>query len=367
MPMAATTAKKTNAKRAFGEGNKPLEKKERLSNPETLVCDYCNKRLDAKEFYTSDSDFHRAVGKIPYCKECVAELYNLYYDKYYKQGLDFPDRKAMDKLCMTFDTYYSDEIFDTALKYIEEHVDTTIVKTYFRMVKMYQHRNKDYDLTVREKYNNAQDMAAASTKRNNVMLDAVEIKEEQKRNIKEAEALFGFGFQQLDYIFLYDQYKDWTLRHECNTKVQEELFKEICLTQLELQKKHRSGDDTKDLMTSFQKLLDTANLQPKQNTSETLSDAQTFGKLLDKWETERPLPEIDEELQDVDRIGLYIDVFFKGHLAKMMGFKNSKSYLYDKFMADYTVHKPEYEDYEDEEALFDSIFGSASLEDDEEE
>ena len=364
--MAAATSKKTT-KRAFGEGNKPLEKKERLSNPETLVCDYCNKRLDAKEFYASDSEFHRAVGKIPYCKECIGELYNLYYDKYHKIGLDFPDRKAMDKLCMTFDLYYSDKIFDTALSFIEEHVDTTIAAAYFRMVKMYQYRDKDYDTTVREKYNAAQDVAISSTKKFNNVPDAVEIKDEQKKQIKEAEDLFGFGFQQRDYIFLYDQYTDWTSRHECNSKAQEEVFKEICLTQLELQKKHRVGEDTKDLTATFQKLLDTANLQPKQNTSETISDAQTFGKLIDKWETEKPCPEIDKELEDVDRIGLYIDVFFKGHLAKMMGFKNSKSDLYDKFMEDYTVHEPEYVDDEDEEALFDSIFGSASLEDDEEE
>ena len=366
MPMTATTAKKTNAKRGFAEGNKKLEKKERLSDPETLVCDYCNKRLDSKEFYTSDSDFHRAVGRIPYCKECIKELYDLYYDKYSKQGLDFPDRKAMDKLCMTFDLYYSDKVFDSALDFMKEHLDTTIVAAYFKMVKLYQHRNKDYDLTVREKYNAAQDVAIASTKKYAHIPDAVEIKEEQKRNIKEAEKRFGSGFQQQDYIFLYDQYANWTSRHECNTKVQEEVFKEICLTQLELLKKHRIGEDTKDLTATFQKLLETAKLQPKQNVGDTLSENQTFGKLIDKWETERPLPEIDEELKDVDKIGLYIDVFFKGHLAKMMCLKNSKSDLYYRFMEDYTVHKPEYIDDDDDEALFDSIFGSASMDDEEE-
>lgn len=367
MPMAASTAKKTTKKKpnGFAEGNKPLEKKERLSNPETLVCDYCNKWLDTKEFYVSDSNFHRAVGKIPYCKECIGELYSLYYDKYNKLGLDSPDRRAMDKLCMTFDLYYSDKIFDTALDFIKEHLDCTIVAAYFRMVKMYQYRNKDYDTTVREKHNSAQD-ATASSKKSSVALDAVEIKDEQKKNIKEAEKMFGSGFQQQDYIFLYDQYTDWTSRHECNTKAQEEVFKEICLTQLELLKKHRIGEDTKDLTATFQKLLETAKLQPKQNAGDTISDSQTFGKLIDKWENERPLPDIDEELKDVDKIGLYIDVFFKGHLAKMMGFKNSKSDLYDRFIENYTVHKPEYIDDEDDEALFDSIFGSASLDDDEE-
>ena len=49
----------------------------------------------------------------------------------------------------------------------------------------------------------------------------------------------------------------------------------------------------------------------------------TFGQLIDKWEQEKPIPEPDEEFKDVDKIGLYIDVFFKGHLSKMMGLKNA--------------------------------------------
>ena len=89
-----------------------------------------------------------------------------------------------------------------------------------------------------------------------------------------------------------------------------------------------------------------------------MSDAQTLGTLIQKWENEKPLPDIDPELQDVDRIGLYIDVFFKGHLAKMMGLKNGLSNLYNKFMKKYTVEKPEYKDDENNEALFDAIFGN---------
>ena len=43
----------------------------------------------------------------------------------------------------------------------------------------------------------------------------------------------------------------------------------------------------------------------------------------------------------------------------MMGLKNGLSRLYDKYMQKYTVTRPEYDDDEDSEALFDAIFGSA--------
>ena len=84
----------------------------------------------------------------------------------------------------------------------------------------------------------------------------------------------------------------------------------------------------------------------------------TFGQLIDKWEQEKPIPEPEEEFRDVDKIGLYIDVFFKGHLSKMMGLKNAFSSLYEKFMSKYTVKKPQYDEDFDSEALFDQIFGS---------
>jgi hypothetical protein len=119
----------------------------------------------------------------------------------------------------------------------------------------------------------------------------------------------------------------------------------------------RKGEETKDITAAFQKLLDSGKLQPKQNAGDTTADNQTFGTLINKWENERPLPEIDEELKDVDKIALYINIFFKGHLAKMMGLKNGLSNLYNKFMKRYTVEKPEYDNDENSDALFDAVFG----------
>ena len=48
----------------------------------------------------------------------------------------------------------------------------------------------------------------------------------------------------------------------------------------------------------------------------------------------------------------------------MMGLKNGLSNSYTKFMKNYTVEKPEYDNDENSEALFDAIFGSAPLDSD---
>lgn len=52
-----------------------------------------------------------------------------------------------------------------------------------------------------------------------------------------------------------------------------------------------------------------------------------------------------------------VDVFFKGHLARMMGLKNGFSHLYEKYMKKYTVSQPQYDEDSGSEAIFEQIFG----------
>ena len=109
-------------------------------------------------------------------------------------------------------------------------------------------------------------------------------------------------------------------------------------------------------------MMGSLNIKPSQSDGDGLTDTLTFGQLIAKWEEGKPIPEPEEEFKDVDKIGLYIDVFFKGHLAKMMEIKNGFSALYDKFIGKYTVNKPEYNGEDPtSESLFNKIFGNTEL------
>lgn len=333
-------------------GNRKLEKVKRLADSEKLKCTCCGEELSAREFYNSNSVLYKATGKIPFCKNCINDLYQDYLNQYKTLGYSSPEKKAIERICMIFDLYYSDKVFDSATNEMKKSVlnDTPLVFLYIKHANLYQNIKKNYNTTINDRYLEAKDKESVLT----VYTDEDKYKDE---TVRASMKLFGKGFEDDEYVYLYEQYCDWTSRHECNTKAQEEVFKNICLTQLQLLKATRAKEDTKDLAVQLQKWLDTGKLQPKQNTSDTLSDAQTFGTLIDKWETTRPLPEIDDELKDVDKIGLYIDVFFRGHLSKMMNLKNNLSNLYDNYMAKYTVEKPEYDADEDDEAMFEAIFG----------
>ena len=85
-------------------------------------------------------------------------------------------------------------------------------------------------------------------------------------------------------------------------------------------------------------------MKPSQTNDNALADQNTFGTLIKKWETERPIGEPDEEWKDVDEIERYISTFFLGHLCNLVHVKNDYEELYREEMAKYTVTPPEYEE-----------------------
>ena len=330
------------------------ERKDKRTRQQKYTCFYCGNEYVETNYYKSFGNFFNNIGKIPYCKQCIEKFYQYYFDKYTNEGCLTPEENAVKRVCMAMDIYYTKANFDSAMNKIKkDNINISPMGQYMKTISLSQYKDKSYDNTVSDE---EKEKLAAS------LMDMSNISD---RKVDENTIqFFGAGFTDEDYEFLQREYDDWTARHECKTKAQEEVFKDICFNRLQNLKALRIGEDTKDITASFQKMLDSGKLQPKQNSGDTTADNQTFGTLIDKWENTRPLPEIDEELRDVDKIAWYIDVFFKGHLSKMMGLKNGLSNLYTKFMKKYTVEKPEYSDEENSEVLFDAIFGSQSSDED---
>lgn len=315
-------------------------------------CFYCGKEYVNTNYYKSNSEFYSNIGIIPYCKQCIEKFYQQYYERYTNEGCLTPERKAIKRLCMIFDIYYKEDVFVSSMKKIKEsNMNISPMGQYMKMIQLFQYNRK------KETYENTISDEEKEDFITNISSISTEVKKADAKTIK----FFGAGFTDEDYEFLQEQYSDWTARHECQTKAQEEVFKRICFKQLEILKATRLGEDTKNLDDTFQKLLDTAKLQPKQNSGDTVSDAQTFGTLIDKWENTRPIPEAEDEFKDVDKIGLLIHTFYTGHMAKVLNLPSSLSALYDKFIKKYTVEKQEYSGDSDNEALFDSIFGKKNI------
>lgn len=275
----------------------------------------------------------------PICRKCLQDLYLHFLHNVY----DNDSSLSVKRICCMYNLYYNSEILDVVNNTDKDKLLNDYLKTL--NLKQYEsHKGKTFDNTITEE----KEFEEITKK----MILEKEVSDETK-------LFFGVGVaSDEEYIYLQNQYDDWTSRYECNNKSQEEIFKQICFVQLDIVRARRKGIDTRDLQQSFLKLLDSANIQPKQIATNSDDLSNVFGVRISDWENSDPTPDIDESLQDVDNIGRYIDVFFKGHLCKSMGIKNIFSNLYQKFMKKYTVEKPEYEDDEGNDALFDAIFGA---------
>lgn len=314
----------------------------KLINLDYIYCPQCNDFITRNNFYKSN-DTPSGINHTG-CKKCLLKSATD-YDK--KNGMYKDNKQKAKKTLMLMDLPFIEDVYDAALADVTNAVNEknrgTAWQQYMVMIQsLPQYRGLHWE--------------NSEFKVNSEYDDEYEVKENQKI-IKKAKKRFGPGYSNEDYMFLENEYQDWVTRYECETKTQEIIFQRIAFKTWEIMKATRNGQPTKDLDASLQSLLSSGDLLPRQDKNNSASDSLTFGQLIDKWENELPVPEPTDEFKDVDRIGLLIDVFFKGHLAKMMGLKNAFSRTYENFMKKYTVNKPEYDEDTDSEILFDQIFG----------
>ena len=311
----------------------------RILDGNLYYCHMCNEFHNVDGFY---SDKKYASGLFPICKKCLIKM-ACDYDKKTNQYTD--NREKTMKVLEMMDLPYIDSMYRSALTSCAEDVQD-------------KHRNTAWShyITVIKSLPNWRGKVWADSE-----LPADQLEEEVKvnnRTLKNAIKRFGPGYTNEDYMFLENEYQDWITRYECNTKAQEAAFERLSFKKWEINNATKKGLPTKDLDKTYQEWLGTANIQPRQTSMDSMADAQTFGTLIQKYEETRPLPEIDPELEDVDKLGLLVDVFFRGHACKMLGLKNTFSYLYERFMKKYTVNKPEYNEDTDSETVFEKVFGS---------
>lgn len=314
----------------------------KIINGDLIRCSKCGEFLSRKSFYQNKNN---ATGVFHECKKCILKDVTD-YDK--KTNIYIDNKEKAKHMLMLMDLPFDEKFYDSLIDNInndvaERQYGTAWSKYITAVSSLPQFKGlsyKDSEFVIGSEYD-----------------DEVEIKE-NKKTIKKAKKRFGFGYTNEEYMWLETEYQDWVTRYECNTKAQESIFERLCCKKLEIRKTTMNGQPTKDLDKTYQELLNSGNILPKQVTLDTMADAQTLGTLIQKYEETRPLPEIDPELADVDKIGLYIDSFFRGHASKMLGLKNRFSNIYEKVMSKYTVKPPEYDNDEDTEVIFEKIFGS---------
>ena len=311
----------------------------KIVNQEYVYCPKCGK-FQSRNAYYSDSRF--ANGYFPICKDCLLQMVE---QRKNKNDESHESKGTVKEVLRLLDLPYIDSLYKSRVASVENDTaerkkSSPFITMVVQLKSLPQYSGMKWiDSDVDEYEGDGED----------------ELKLNQ-RLITDGKKNFGRGFSNEDYMYLEAQYEDWLKRYEINTKTQEVLFQRLCCKQLDAHKMQIQGKDTKDVDKTIQEIMASLNVKPSQSNADALTSSKVFGELIKIWEAEKPIPEPQGIFNDIDRIGLYIDVFFKGHLAVMMGLKNAFSSIYERYIAKYTVTKPQYTEDDDNETILNNIF-----------
>lgn len=266
----------------------------------TAICCRCRKEKDLeKDFYKIYSDLYTTNGRMPICKECFTWIIEQYVTKYGSK------REAMKRVCMAFDVYYNDEIFNK----IED--DESYVGAYWKRLNMTQYRKKTFDSSLDEgiqisgvlydrKARNLREKVLAqqeAEKKKEASIDPADIKK------------WGAGFAKEDYEELNRHY---ALLKSANPRAdgnQENYIMDCCRIKMHQLKASREGN-----LDAFQKMTELYTKNYKAGNLKSVGDGAvaedfTIGVTAETIEKYTPAEYYKgkELYRDFDNIGEYAE------------------------------------------------------------
>lgn len=321
-----------------------IEDRKKVFTYKCTVCGESTNDIEDRMFPDSFSNLYAGWAyHLPICKKCIDKLYDTYTIKHH-----MTEEEAVRRICMNYDIYYNQSLVDIMKKASKPNARMSF---YIAKSGLLQYANKTYANTLEEERKKAEKEAA-----NQVVSDNSKVKGVKEKDYK----FWGFGFTPEEMDFLNDKYEAWTASCECSGHNQVTIFKQMSMLELQILKNMQNGQPTAPLQKQLNEFMNSANLQPKQNTDNTFAETNTFGTLIKKLENEKPVSKPAPEWEDVDKIGYYISVWFLGHLCKMIGINNKFGQkwtrLYEEEVEKFTAHPPTYFDNDGEAPSFDEVF-----------
>lgn len=300
-------------------------------------------------------------GYLPVCRHCVDELYD-----HYKEVLG-DEKAALRRICLKFDIYWGEDVYKMLNK---TSTTNSRVLAYISRSNLYQHIGKTFDNTLDEEAvaeaektawilrQQDNDGANGDTQDTEIGLAQIE---------QDVIDFWGPGLTPAMYIELEQRRSYWMSHLPAGVELGigiEALIRQICNLEVDINRDRAAGKSVDKAIGTLNTLLGSAMLKPSQkaDNADGSTEKTPFGVWIKKWEDKRPIPEPDPEMQDVDGIVRYIDIWLRGHLSKMLGKKNAYSTLYEQEIAKMRLERPEF-DSEDDETFFSDVFGEEEQDD----
>ena len=319
-----------------------------------VVCPKCGKGFSkrASNFSRCHGQTYKGIGYLTICTKCVDEL----YEQYLAASAD--PKKAIRQMCRKLDLYWS----EAAYEYVyNRNVRKNMMVAYLQKINNASFIGKSYDDTLSE-----EGMMWEFDKKPDEEEEVVEappvapVADEPEIEIPdELLEFWGASYSPTMYLDLEKRRKYWMSKlpedAELDTGATEALIRQICMLEVDIDAARRSGQTPEKLINTLNTLIGSAQLKPTQKKDDVSAvNANTpFGVWIRRWEDERPIPEVDPSMRDVDGIIKYIATWFHGHLCKMLGIKKGELKVYEDEIARLRVERPEYDAEDDEEFVND--------------
>ena len=283
------------------------------------TCSVCGKSYleKARKFTPSHSPIYRGNGGLlTICRDCVSKIYEKYLKKF--NGDEY---NAIKRVCMLLDIYFCDTLFDKSGK---GDTFTNRMSSYLSKINLLPYMYKTFD-----------DYLFSSSYQD------PEIKEKKPDTIPERLVkIWGFGFSLEEYQFLNNKFSEWKSKVVIDSMAREYLVRDLCVIKLQQQKALKCGEIElyNKLQKTFQDTLSSANLKPIQVENDDKAMEKPLGLMIEMFENEEPIPEPLPEWKDVDNIQKLFNIYFLGHLCKMLNIKNRCSKMYEDEMQKYCVN-----------------------------
>lgn len=321
------------------------------------ICAKCGMAYSRRKGYfpVSYAVQHKGIGHIPVCKTCIDDM----YDKYLAQCND--PKLAVRQMCRKLDLYWNDNTYEVVAR---KSAPRSMMTQYIAKINSVSFAGKSYDNTLSEEgtlWSFAPGPVVQNADAQEKEPEPESDKDEPKMDDipKKVRLFWGPGYTPSMYLELEARRQYWMSKFPKDVELDigtEAIIRQLSSLELDINRDRAAGRNVEKSVTALINLLGSANLKPvqkKQDDADLGLATTPLGVWLDRYEKMRPLPEVDDDLKDVNGLRRYVFTWM-GHLCKMLGLKNAYSQMYEDEIARLRVEKPEY-DGDDDEAFFAEI------------
>ena len=246
---------------------------------EKKICTCCGKELQLKEFYKSASTMYD--GKLPICKNCLADRYNTLLTTYEGSSID-----AFKHLMMNLDEYFDQELYDTCvMKY-----GINFIGEYMRLVNGTKERRDKTSLNNNLSTNETRDVA---------LDDGTVVSEDLILR-------WGRNRKKDDYLLLEKRYKQKLEDYPSDKPAEKAIIRSMCLLELDIEDarvkdKKNVPQLEKALADKFKQL----GINPSDNSMYDEQSILMFGTMMGTFENEKPIMDKQDLYKDVDEMNYY--------------------------------------------------------------